>query len=507
MLPVVALSGRLLAYVTSSVPLHPGADGCGSIVTSQSTSTSAHDPNVPIASGSTAPQYSTSHGGQTALLTSAVEIGGGVARGVWAGLKMGAQAASKARAGRLARSAPSEVSGALADDEHLESADSIVSDGTSVEEEGMTGELRENSAQKERGVWVKVVDLFARPAVKTAPKARRSSSTSRQKPTSLDSGPSTGSSLLQTIAHFKLPPSKSPIPHSPQMNSRMNRTGNGSGLEHASRSQEVAHLSFSPDGTRLLVAAADGRSQHVVDIHPAGPSPHEAGGSRKSPRSDSHGEVWHMYEFRRGNTSAHVDGVAWSDDGRMVGVATGKGTIHVYPLSPFGGPASASTHVTPQPTNQSQMYPLSVVVSPIARLRSPRTASTKPGHSEGPGLKSASGPGLFVFSDCRKDPLSATSCLQDLVIYRPTLNYLELARIYLRPAKPRVVLEQGARRPSGTSALTEMMRTKAFGDSGTDLDVEAGVRARWMLPGAVPEEVVLPEVTKKPTAVTAVVAR
>jgi hypothetical protein len=97
--------------------------------------------------------------------------------------------------------------------------------------------------------------------------------------------------------------------------------------------------------------------------------------------------------------------------------------------------------------------------------------------------------------------------LQDLVIYRPTLNYLELARISLRPSKPRVVPESGVRRSSGASALTEMMRTKAFGDSGTDLDVESGVRARWILPSAVSDEAVLPEVTKEPTPGMTAVAR
>jgi hypothetical protein len=52
-----------------------------------------------------------------------------------------------------------------------------------------------------------------------------------------------------------------------------------------------------------------------------------------------------------------------------------------------------------------------------------------------------------------------------------------------------------------------MMRTKAFGDSGTDLDVESGVRARWILPSAVSDEAVLPEVTKEPTPGMTAVAR
>jgi hypothetical protein len=79
----------------------------------------------------------------------------------------------------------------------------------------------------------------------------------------------------------------------------------------------VSLLSFSPDGTQLLAAQSDGRACHVFQIHPAA-----AGGG-----NEVLGEVYHMYELRRGNTPAEIKDVVWDDKGRWIGVVSGQGTI------------------------------------------------------------------------------------------------------------------------------------------------------------------------------------
>jgi hypothetical protein len=81
----------------------------------------------------------------------------------------------------------------------------------------------------------------------------------------------------------------------------------------------VTHLAFSPDGTALFAAPADGRSFHLFEIHPHNTSSQN--------QSEVQGEVWHLYELRRGNTVSEVVEVNWSSDGRWIGVATGRGTV------------------------------------------------------------------------------------------------------------------------------------------------------------------------------------
>jgi WD40 repeat protein len=115
------------------------------------------------------------------------------------------------------------------------------------------------------------------------------------------------SSNMRTIAHFKLPPSRtSGVPSVAARTRRFSETGHS----------PVSHLAFSPDGTTLFAAPADGRSFHLFDIHPYTQSSQQV-----------QGEVWHLYELRRGNTASEVVEVKWSRDERWIGVATGRGTV------------------------------------------------------------------------------------------------------------------------------------------------------------------------------------
>jgi hypothetical protein len=268
-LPTFALSGRLVAYTTSEPPRHTGKDGLGSLITSSSISS-----RPPQTRHQTPPKT---------VINSAVGIGGGVARGVWAGIKMGAQAASRATNGRMATSAPTHST--LPHEEGEVESRSL--DDSSVLDESTTSvdlpsPLRgsgSDSSLKQGGEWIKIIDL----------------------------------SHSRTVAHFRLPPSRHTVPTVTTGTRRFSETGHST----------VSHLAFSPDGTTLFAAPTDGRSFHLFEIHP-----HSTFAGNQS---EVQGEVWHLYELRRGNTASEGVEVNWSNDGRWVGVATGRGTVRKLP--------------------------------------------------------------------------------------------------------------------------------------------------------------------------------
>ena len=421
---------------------------------------------------------------QGALLTSAVEIGGGVARGVWAGIKMGARAANRARNGRLAQSAPTEGSGTLADDEARDGSGD--SESKSLEASSLLDEQVEVGVKTSfsHGVeWVKVVDLFARPSRPFASpnQRRRGSSTSRSPPASSQHDSSGGTVVLATIAHFRPPPSRS-LTH-PLPNQIHRRPSN------PSRPQSISWLSFNQHGTQLCIAPADGRVQHIIELHPAA-------AQKRSVKVDVAGAAWHLYELRRGTTPATVCEVSWSRDGRWIGVGTGKGTIReylficflgplltrfidIFPINSTGGPPSAASHATERSTNPHQLHPLSTVITPIARLR-PKRIETLPDQETSQDI--AGGLGIFAFTDLRRHPLVRGTICQDLGIFRAGVVQTELGRLSIRGVVPTTQPTETSPNQRKPSALTEMLRAKAgFGD-GSDLAVDKIVKARWIMP-------------------------
>lgn len=203
---------------------------------------------------------------------------------------MGARAANQARNSRLARSAPAEASGSLADEEREDDeTESKSAVEASVMEEAVGPEV------EERGDWVQVVDLGRLAG-------------NRLRGTTGRSG-SDASSQLPVVAHFQSPPSRLVAPLPAQSVDQR--------LSLHSR-QAVSYLSFNALGTQLVVAPADGRVLHIFEISPSGAARNASGVA---------GEVWHLYELRRGNTAGAVCEVKWSQDGRWVGVGTGRGTI------------------------------------------------------------------------------------------------------------------------------------------------------------------------------------
>ncbi|WVR08661.1 hypothetical protein IAU60_005719 [Kwoniella sp. DSM 27419] len=474
-LPILSLSGRLIAFATSEPPAITGADGLGSIVTASSTRAAAPRSAPAFTQGDQRSSSSTGNV-QGALLTSAIEIGGGVAKGVWAGLKMGAQAAHRARNTRLARSAPTDTSSALADEESeggMETESRSLDDSSVFEDQVMP-------ETPVGGEWIKVLDVFARglghdPA--TGSDRRFPKNANGESQSNAVHPDERESQALRIIAHFRLPTAALVMPA---------EASGARALSTKDRGRSVSYLSFNPEGTKLLAAAAHGRVSHVLDLHPVG-------FDRNGLRGAIQGQVWHLYELRRGHTTASVKHVEWDTSGRFVGVSTDRGTVHVFPINTTGGPASASTHATMSNGNPIQLYALSTVLNPIARFRPCRLASED--GTVSPSLSVSHDEATFGFSPIRRHGLDTSVYYQDISIFRGSSAGLETARITLRPqAQP-----DDQELPSNTgpassalhrrgSALTEMMRDKAFGRQG-GLGVGTQVLAAWSLPPGTDEDV------------------
>lgn len=82
----------------------------------------------------------------------------------------------------------------------------------------------------------------------------------------------------------------------------------------------VALLSLSPSSSSILTSSTYGHSFEIFELKPAV----RRGVATKVDASD--GKVWHRYRLHRGLTAARAVGAEWAEDGRFVGVGTGKGT-------------------------------------------------------------------------------------------------------------------------------------------------------------------------------------
>ncbi|SRR5260221_7508285 len=54
---------------------------------------------------------------------------------------------------------------------------------------------------------------------------------------------------------------------------------------------------------------------------------------------------WHLYDLRRGRTSAVVENLDWATDGRWIAVSTQKRTVHIFATNPYGGQPDGQSHV------------------------------------------------------------------------------------------------------------------------------------------------------------------
>lgn len=127
------------------------------------------------------------------------------------------------------------------------------------------------------------------------------------------------------------------------------------------RSQPIAKLSFSSDGTRLAVSSKDGHTIRVYDIHPTCKAVRRVltgswngldSGYTDDLRSLIHAGLHpgqftpvHLYDLQRGRTNAVIENISWNDDMRWVAVGSRKRTVHVFPVNPYGGRPDDSSHL------------------------------------------------------------------------------------------------------------------------------------------------------------------
>ncbi|EKM58747.1 uncharacterized protein PHACADRAFT_248804 [Phanerochaete carnosa HHB-10118-sp] len=255
------------------------------------------------------------------------------------------------------------------------------------------------------------------------------------------------------------------------------------------KDQPISQLQFSPDGTSLMVAMRGGHVMRVYQLRP----------TRRHPGSSMNEDVglrspWHVYDLRRGRTSAIVDSLTWEHDGRWAAVATEKGTVHIFATNPYGGPSDEKSHLDGRVINAREVQPLSTEIHPTVRLRVQRP--------QGPDTTTV--PLAFMFIPQSMNLPSSLSSqhphYQDTLLFDPRDGMLSLRRISLLKqtrerttstfgtvplpggtsiSLPGVSTLSGAQAPAGTartpSALTKMMARS------TELVANENVVATWML--------------------------
>ena len=188
----------------------------------------------------------------------------------------------------------------------------------------------------------------------------------------------------------------------------------------ASKRQPISALRFSADGSALMVVPGDGQTIRVFQIRPppsalrsaiseaagqfdgaesAPAVPVGSVGSRMDsliPTLKKDSAPWHMYDLRRGRTSAVVEHLDWATDGRWIAVATRKRTVHVFAANPYGGLPDGQSHIKGRVCNSPKLVSpfvpcgslfvkltvslksLSTSLPPLVRLRASQPAAGRP---------------------------------------------------------------------------------------------------------------------------------
>ena len=105
----------------------------------------------------------------------------------------------------------------------------------------------------------------------------------------------------------------------------------------------IVALQWDASGSLLLTADKPGHNFHLFRIvaHPLG---------------SAFAAVHHLYTLYRGDTPGSVQDVAFSPDSRWVAVSTLRGTTHIFPICPYGGPVGVRTHTSSRVVNKLSRY-------------------------------------------------------------------------------------------------------------------------------------------------------
>lgn len=134
-------------------------------------------------------------------------------------------------------------------------------------------------------------------------------------------------------------------------------------LAHAN--EPIAALAWNQSGQLLFTADRLGHCFHIFKI-------------LSHPLSSSFAAVHHLYTLRRGETTSKVQDVAFSLDSRWVAVSTFRGTTHVFPITPYGGPVTSRTHLCSKVVNRASRFHKSAGIDEIDSLSSPHSPSSNP---------------------------------------------------------------------------------------------------------------------------------
>lgn len=158
-----------------------------------------------------------------------------------------------------------------------------------------------------------------------------------------------------------------------------------------------------------------------------------------------------------------------------------KLTADVFPICPGGGKPTAASHVPLKLTNAHLLPPLSVELTPCARIRPFRSGSSESLQDKAEA-EAKVGCAVATFTALRAHPLAKGTLCQDMAIFRTAKAELDVARLVAHQIAIRVASPPAEAHRRLSSNLTEMMRQKAGLRGEGDLDVESAVMARWALP-------------------------
>ncbi|KAI0260974.1 hypothetical protein BC834DRAFT_499363 [Gloeopeniophorella convolvens] len=151
----------------------------------------------------------------------------------------------------------------------------------------------------------------------------------------------------------------------------------------ASKRQPIAALRFSADGGALMVIPGDGQITKVFQLRPV-PRALRLAVDEAAQRGEVEGAPmvpesapWHMYDLRRGRTSAIVESHDWAPDGRWIAIATKRRTVHVFATNPYGGKPNGDSHTKSRVYNSPGLA-LSTSLSPLVRLRTSQPSAGLP---------------------------------------------------------------------------------------------------------------------------------